>query len=245
MIEKRELKTTSVEKKKKVGRKRIGSAKKIKDIENKRKAVDAKRLLEASSQGKELNSKIGRPRISAVQRAKNIEEQRSKSQIKQLAEAAHDEELKKNMKIAGSERKEFRQADLRLRLGGRKIIEKLCWIVDEFSLLDEQIKDVKVSVKNPKKLRLTISKSTARGRLLKAQSDILFRKLSKLLPDVKSIEHTTLLTKPSKPENMTEEDLINILKDNVDINELAGMFPQYKELLMKDLEGLDIPELVN
>lgn len=156
---------------------------------------------------------------------------------------AFDNSLDKEIKLVGTRNKEIRDADLRLRLEGKRTIDRLNIIADEFTTLDQQIKMARNTVKNPNRLSTRVKKNLARGQILKAQSDILFKKLNKLLPDIKSIEHSGIF-KPSKPENMPEESLFDILKGNVDIEEIIATYPQYKDL-MEELEDMDMPELAN
>lgn len=179
----------------------------------------------------------------------DIEAKRKRNIVKTMANAKakkendHTAALVKDIKKYGRKNKEIRDADLRLRLAGEKTVDRINFIIDEFTVLDQQIKNAKNTKKNPSRLRERITKNTARGQILKTQSDMLFKKLNKLLPDIKSIEHSGIF-KPSKPENMPEEQLIDILKGNVDINEMIKIFPQYAEM-MKDLEDLEIPQLPN
>ncbi len=174
---------------------------------------------------------------------KNEEEREIAKKHRAVIRRDHNKNLDAEIKLVGKRNKEVRDADLRLRLEGKKTIDRINCIVDEFTLLDQQIKKARNTPKNPYRLKNRISKNTARGSLLKTQADLLFKKLNKLLPDIKAIEHSGTF-KPSKPDNLPEEQLVDILKGNVDMEELVTMFPQYKDL-MQTLEDLDIPELVN
>ena len=168
----------------------------------------------------------------------------SRGQVRTLSDKQREEhKVIARQKKVGSRNKEIRDADIRLRLDGKKTIDRINMIVDEFTVLDQQIKQARNTKKNPKRLEERIKKNTARGQILKTQGDMLFKKLNKLLPDIKSIEHSGIF-KPSKPENMPEEQLIDILKGNVDIEEMLKIFPQYADM-MKDLEDLEIPQLPN
>ena len=171
---------------------------------------------------------------------------KERDKVTRVMRGTHDAALARDLKIRGTRNAVVRDADLRLRLAGKKIVNKLNWIVDEFSILDENVRDAKNTEEDPYVLGRAIMRSTARGQLLKTQASILFRKLNKLLPDVKSIEFKDTGLKPSKPENLSEDRLIDILKDNVSIDDLINLFPQYsKDSVMKSLEELELPKLAN
>lgn len=190
---------------------------------------------------KTIKKKRGRPAYTPEQRAAGLLASRAKRNQKEERERDHNKRLDEALKVAGKRNKEIRTADLRLRLMGGQAIDRINCIVDEFTLLDQGIKRAKDTKKNPNRVSKIIRRNTARGQILKAQADLLFRKLNKLLPDIKAIEHNGTF-RPSKPDHMSEEDLIDILKGNVDTDELVQMFPQYKDL-METLEDLEIPEL--
>ncbi len=154
---------------------------------------------------------------------------------------AREEKISAEMKDRLKSNKEYRDLDLRIRLDGKKTVNRINMIIDEFTLLDQQIVKARNTKKEPNNRSNRIRTNTARGQLLKTQADLLFRKLNKLLPDIKSVEYTATIQE-SKPENMPDEKLVDIIKGNISIEELAHMFPQHTDML-KTLEDLELPEM--
>ncbi len=187
----------------------------------------------------------GRVPYTTEQKKEALELKRFREKATRVAKHTHDVELEKELIVAGEGNK-VREAELRVRLGGQKIVERLNWIVEMFTQLDYEVSTVRNTKQNPHRLRDRIRKNTVRGQLLKTQADILFKKLGKLLPDVKSVEFTSIQSKPSKPEHLSEEQLLNIIQDNVSLDELMILFPQFKNIAeLKGLKDLKIPDMAN
>ncbi len=187
--------------------------------------------------------KKGRKPYTDAQKVEANKIHRANQKIKRIDRSAHDKALERELKTVGSRNKEIREADLRLRLGGAKVVDKINWIVDEFTILDNNIRKVRNTEEDPRRLARAIQRSSARGKLLKTQAAILFRKLDKLVPDIKSIDHSGIF-KPTKTDTLPEDKMLDILKGAVPLEELKAMFPQY-ENIMKELEDMDMPDLAN
>jgi len=77
------------------------------------------------------------------------------------------------------------------RINGAILLQGLAKIDVELGELNNAVKNAKNSKENPDNVNLVIAKSLTRTKILKTRADLKFRKLAKILPDLKAIDLTS------------------------------------------------------
>lgn len=161
---------------------------------------------------------------------------------KSLSTASKEKSLVQEVKKRAEGNRFIRQEDLRERLSGKRIIDKLQTIVDEMTLMDQKLKKVRHSKRRPEKVSRLITRCNARNGILSSQASILFKKLNKILPDLKTTEVKGTVNVNTKPDAMPDEILQQIAEGLISEEEVIAKYPQLEKMVE---EFRTMPDVAN